>query len=240
METHLLLPDALHARHCLIESVDGFPAMVRQWPGHCSRPPALPSCPPPTLLCGVWWHEPPQPQAPQPPRSAAPRHGPWYVIPAGATSLLLFPPIDRRQCPSSMSLRAGWILQGTAPPDPHSHLCTESTQGHRVGLGWHWRAGEWDCRAVPGDLCPGVEVEGPHGAQHLNAPHVLRGKAVRADSTAGQAMERRGRVSGRRAFHTSSRDHTAAFALHPKTPHHMPRPRAKTPQTLCARACDAS
>lgn len=153
-----------------------------------------------------------------------------YVIPAGASSLLLFPPIDLRQCPWSVSLRAGWVLQDTAPPGPCSPPCTGRWGGGAPratgGLGWHWGAGEGHCGAVPGDLCPGVEVQGPHGAQHLNAPHVLRGES----GAAGQAMERRGRALGTRAFHTSSRDHTAAFAPRPKTPQHMPRPRAKTPQ----------
>lgn len=99
-------------------------------------------------------------------------------------------------------------------------------------------AGEWGCRAVPGDLCPGVEVKGPHGAQHLNAPHVLWGEkqSEQQHNRAGNGEER----PEKGLSHQLQGSHSS-FHPHPKTPHYMPRPSAKTPQThLCATACDAS
>lgn len=116
METHLLLPDALHARHRLIQSVDGFPASPGWLPvtGHRCRALSLPSCLPHLQLRGVWGHQPPQPRVPQSPCSAAP----WCVIPDRATSLLLFPPIDPWQCPSAVSPCAGQIRWGRAPRVP--------------------------------------------------------------------------------------------------------------------------
>lgn len=223
-------------------------------------PRPLPSYLPCPRLCRVWGRQPPQPGALQPPRSAAPRHGPRYVIPARATSLLLFPPIDLRQCPSSASLRAGWIPWGRAPPDP-GPVCPPppgpwggGAPRADGGSGWHWGAGERDSRDVPGDLCPGVEVEGPHGAQHLDAPHVLRGgqDTVRAASSghhhqprAGNGEERRGEeepgVSEKGSFHASSSDHTAPFGPPtPKCPQSTPSPHGEARQThLRATACDA-
>lgn len=193
-------------------------------------PPPFPAAFPPTLLCGVWRHEPPQPREPQPPRSAAPRHGQRYVIPAGATSLLLFPPIDLQQCPSSMSLRAGWVLEGTAPPDPCSPLSTGPWEGGAPrtteGFGWHWGAGEWDCKAVPGDLCPGVEVEGPHGAQHLNAPHVLRGEGgqSRQQNRAGNGEGRPG-VREKGLPHQLQGSHSSFLPPPQNDPSHAQTPR---------------
>lgn len=175
-------------------------------------------------------------RAPTAPGSAAspqrcPTSRPWCVIPAGATSLLLFPPIDLRHCPSSLSLslslRAGWVLQGTAPPSPWERGAPRAAGSS----GWHWGAGEWGCRAVPGDLGPGVEVQGPHGAQHLNAPHVLRGEAAE--------QQRRGEdeCQGEGPSTAAPGIHTAAFtSLTPKHPHHTPRPH----KLVCATAGDAS
>lgn len=154
-------------------------------------PPTLPSCLPlPIALWGLVGRAPTAQGAaasPQPCPTSRPR----YVIPAGATSLLLFPPIDLQQCPSSVSPRAGWVLQGTAPSDPCSLLCTGPGKGEHPGA---WGG-------------TGVQESGTAGPYLVTCVRVLKsrdlmerstsmhpmycgGKAVRAGTT-GQAMGRR-------------------------------------------------
>lgn len=60
--------------------------------------------------------------------------------------------------------------------------------------------------APPGDLCPGVEVEGPHGAQHLDAPHVLQGGRERRSEQSAAAITSPVQVRERRAEELGARD----------------------------------
>lgn len=154
VETHLLLPDALHTWHRLIQSVDGFPASHSPWPGYCCRPQPLPHHLPAPGSVGSGGISPRSPRRPSIPEELPHITGLRYVIPAGATSLLLFPPTDPWQCPSSLSPHEGWIPQGRAPPNPgsvsnplHRALRMGSPQGHRglwaaAGCG---RGGLWGC-----------------------------------------------------------------------------------------------
>ena len=128
-------------------------------------PRPLRSCPPTHGSAGSGGISPRSPQR----RSilqCCPTSRPRYVIPAGATSLLLFPPTDAQQCPSAASPRTGGGPVGQGSPRP---------RGGAPRAAGVWGCGDPECGAVPGDLRPGVEVQGPHGAQHLDAPHVLRG-----------------------------------------------------------------
>lgn len=173
--------------------------------------------------------------------------GPQYVIPVGATSLLLFLPIDPQQCPSSTSLRAGWVPQGQSSPRPWPRV-SPSPQGPRKGEhpGPPGGSGVQESRTVPGDLCPGVEVEGPHGAQHLDAPHVLRGGGrgqwseqppLATATSPGQVMERWPGVSEKGPFDDSSRAltpmHGTLSPSTPKCPIARPAPVLRPDKLIC-------
>lgn len=140
--------------------------------------------------------------------------------------------------------------QTLAPCAPHPGPWGGGAPRADGGSGWHWGVGERDRRDVPGDLCPGVEVEGPHGAQHLDAPHVLRGGRDTVGAApsghhhqprAGNGEERRSQASVRRAPSTPAPATTRhPLAPHPKMPQSTPSPHAEARQThLRATACDA-
>lgn len=82
-ETHLLLPDALHARHCLVQSVDGFPASPKPRSVTAADPSPFPAASPPHSSGGH------QSQAP-----AASPSLPWCHGDGGSSSQLGPPPFS--------------------------------------------------------------------------------------------------------------------------------------------------
>lgn len=82
-ETHLLLPDALHARHCLVQSVDGFPASPEPHSIIAADPSPFPAASPPHSSGGQ------KSQAP-----AASPSLPWCHGAGGSSSQLGPPPFS--------------------------------------------------------------------------------------------------------------------------------------------------